>query len=330
LIMDEDKLVARWNEERPIYEAWGQHVIKCVSNALEHDVPFSADAFLRIPPKPRLKTVGSFIDKAFYREKLYSSPYEDITDKVGVRFVVLLVSQIKDIESVVESCLDWTCTKDKDFEKEQREYPKSFDYAATHYVVKNRNEFESGGLKIPIDIPCEIQIKSLLQFAAAELTHDLTYKPQTSATPTMVRMVAKSIALTEATEDYFQRLRTEADKLETEKHKLLAELTSWYIKIFEKNPETTKISFYLLDKLYPNSANLTDISEVIAFIEKNKFVVQKIELHARSSLLFRQPIIPLIYFLVYNEPTTTKSNWPISDNELKNIYADLGKSVENF
>ena len=64
--------------------------------------PVAADVFLRIPPKPRTKGEVSFLEKAFYR-KAYVDPYVEVTDKVGVRFVVLVASQIQMVEKALLS-----------------------------------------------------------------------------------------------------------------------------------------------------------------------------------------------------------------------------------
>ena len=45
------------------------------------------------------------LQKAFYRGKDYRSPYEDIEDKVGLRFVVLLTEDIRTIEAALKKVL---------------------------------------------------------------------------------------------------------------------------------------------------------------------------------------------------------------------------------
>ncbi|MGY4363210.1 hypothetical protein ACVWZR_002390 [Bradyrhizobium sp. i1.3.1] len=73
---------------------WGERVATCLIDDLQPLIaPISTELFVKLPIKPRLKTGGSFVTKAFYntkRKKPYSNPYEEITDKVGVRIVVLL------------------------------------------------------------------------------------------------------------------------------------------------------------------------------------------------------------------------------------------------
>src|SRR4051812_4453137 len=88
--MTEDELLEKWVAERPIYEAWGHYVVEQISQRLVEKLPaVGIDMFIRIPPKVRLKEDFSFVEKAFYR-KAYDDPYAQITDKVGIRLVVLL------------------------------------------------------------------------------------------------------------------------------------------------------------------------------------------------------------------------------------------------
>ena len=52
-------------------------------------------------------------------------------------------------------------------------------------------------------LTCEIQIRTLLQHAFAEVSHDSTYKGPYKNDKGILRHLAKSMALMEATDDYF-------------------------------------------------------------------------------------------------------------------------------
>ncbi len=111
-----------------MYEAWGNYVVNRIIHRTHDQItPFSVDIFLRVPPKSRLKADGSLLEKAFYRNKGYKDPYGDITDKAGVRFVVLLTSDIKIIEEAITECEEWEASKDRDYELEQEKHPIQFD-----------------------------------------------------------------------------------------------------------------------------------------------------------------------------------------------------------
>jgi putative GTP pyrophosphokinase len=86
------------------YEKWGTFVAESIEQKLK---PLVSDrplgAFLKVPVIPRTKTVSSFVDKAFHRKK-YERPYEEVEDKVGIRFVVLLTDNIKIVERAIIEC----------------------------------------------------------------------------------------------------------------------------------------------------------------------------------------------------------------------------------
>src|SRR5665213_1537544 len=125
--MTEEEFLEHWYQERPIVEAWGKFVTQRLMEEIAPLVtPVSADIFIRIPAKPRLKGDGSLVTKAFYRGKGYVDPLGDITDKVGVRFVVLLAKEISIVCDAIEKCIDWEWSKDKDYEKEIANEPYEF------------------------------------------------------------------------------------------------------------------------------------------------------------------------------------------------------------
>ncbi|MCV5435110.1 (p)ppGpp synthetase, partial [Escherichia coli] len=78
-------------------------------------------SILKIEPSYRLKDISSLIEKAFYRSKNYQNPYKEITDKVGVRFVVLLTDDIPIIKEIIENFNLWEYSEDRDFIKEKEE-----------------------------------------------------------------------------------------------------------------------------------------------------------------------------------------------------------------
>ena len=163
----------------------------------------NVDYFLKLPVTPRLKELKSLVDKALFRDKTYTNPYQDITDKVGMRFVVLLSNDIRIVEDAILDIKDWTVSKDRDFEDELRARTLEFAYQSVHYVLRAATEMQYGDAVIPISTPCEVQIRTLLQHAHSELTHDTIYKPKKTASPEVKRTIAKSMALIEATDDFF-------------------------------------------------------------------------------------------------------------------------------
>jgi putative GTP pyrophosphokinase len=204
----ETELLERWRNERSMYAAWGEFVSETLTAAVALEIyPAAVEMFFRIPLKSRTKEAPSLLAKAFHRGKQYKDPYADIEDKVGVRIVVLFSEEIRVVERAINDRPEWTAAKARDFEDERAERPFEFDYQSLHYVVRAKLGVSRDGIDVDPNTPCEIQVRTILQHAYSELTHDTIYKPSVQAQPDVKRAAAKSMALIEATDDYFAQVR---------------------------------------------------------------------------------------------------------------------------
>ena len=113
--------------------------------------------------------------------------------------------------------------------------------------MRCHSELTLGALTVPVGTPCEIQIKTILQHAYSELTHDTIYKPKVDATPKMRRTAAKSMALIEATNDYFQQVVSRSLNLSDQNKTATDEMAEVYRKQIGKEPETTRAEGLLLE-----------------------------------------------------------------------------------
>ena len=166
----------RYEEEKPMFKAWGNYVQKYIYNELKKDSK-DISKIIKIECGPRIKDNNSIIAKAFLR-KNYENAYEEITDKVGIRFVVMVNKQIHIIRKIIESSDIWYYSKDQDYEEAIEKHPDIFSYESVHYIVRNRHDIEDNGVLIKEGTPCEVQIRTLQQHAYAELSHDYIYKQE--------------------------------------------------------------------------------------------------------------------------------------------------------
>ncbi len=322
--MTEEELLERWAAERPIYEAWGHYVIEQVSARLVDKLPkVGIDIFIRIPPKYRLKDDFSFVEKAFYR-KAYDDPYTQITDKVGTRFVVLLGTDVPVVGEAITSVETWKASKDRDPEEEANENPIQFDYKALHFVVRNIAELEAEGVTIPPGTPCEIQVKTLLQHAYSELTHDTIYKPSVTKTPQMMRAAAKSMALLESTNDYFESVVEQVEAAILPEREATALLREIYEAGVGRPAQPSRVEGLLLDALLPEQSYAESLSQ---FLSERRYVFERVNEHASMKLLFRQPSILLVYFLAATTPANLVRKWPLTRDELTPVFTDLGLAI---
>ncbi|WP_196232433.1 GTP pyrophosphokinase [Bradyrhizobium japonicum] len=327
--MTEEEFLARWTSERPMYEKWGEHVATCILDDLAARVaPISTELFVKLPIKPRLKAGGSFITKAFYNTKRkipYANPYEEITDKVGLRLVVLLPTQISKVEAALENCPVWEFSKDRDFEQEIAEKPYVFNYQSVHYIVRAKADVDLKGTIVPKGTPCEVQIRTLLQHAHSELTHDTIYKPSVEKTPEMERAVSKAMALIEATSDYFEDVARLIERLVTPSRQLSEELAYIYKERTGIFAEPTRAEAMLLEAY--GSDDPTLLKHLRDFLNLKTFVPERVAERSKIKMLFRQPSILLAYKAVSESPRQAAGKWPLTPNEIAPIYADLGVAM---
>ncbi len=325
--MTEEEFLERWNTERPIYEAWGRWVATRLIAALAPMIaPVSTDVFIRIPVAPRLKSDGSFLTKAFYRKKPYTNPFDEITDKVGVRLVLLLASHMHIAQQAIEGCSEWHVSKDRDFEEEQAQSPATFQYQSDHYIVRSAAAMTIGELQIPENLPCEIQVRTLLQHAHSELTHDTIYKPSVTSTPDMLRATAKSMALIEATNDYFEEVMRQVDAAVGDSRKFSDMMGGLYREYVGRPADPTRAEGLLLEA-YADDTTASAAAALKSFLMEKTFIADRLRERGARKILFRQPSILLVYWAVARTPNAAIDRWPLTRSEIEPIYADLGEAL---
>jgi len=325
--MTEAEFLERWRAEKPVYEAWGDLVLEHITQAyreLETDLDF--EYFVKIKPVPRLKRADSLLGKAFHRpEKRYDDPYLQIEDKVGLRFVVLLTGHIRLLQGLIESCPLWEHSLDRDFEREREERPTEFAYQSKHYVLKAARDIDWHSQRIPQGTPCEVQLRTLLQHAHSELTHDNIYKVQsgTSVTNKVHRTVAKSMALIEAVDDFFERALKEMDEATADEREALAVLTALYLRRVGLPPGADRTN-QIVVHAYREHLGTDLLERLTQVLDEKPFIVRRIQERYERSLAFRQPWILLVYCLAVLVPRQAAELWPLTPDELTPVLTDIG------
>ncbi|MFC6095710.1 GTP pyrophosphokinase family protein [Flavobacterium qiangtangense] len=121
----------------------------------------------------REKDVESFSKKIIRKE--YSNPKIEMTDLSGVRIITYVESQIEPIRRIIEDNfnIDWEKSSDK---SEDLGIDK-VGYKSVHYVGQlKENRLELPEYQRLRDLFFEIQIRTILQHAWAEIEHDRNYK----------------------------------------------------------------------------------------------------------------------------------------------------------
>lgn len=325
--MNSNEFRAKWQSEKPIYLAWGKYVVSRVKSSIESEGGYLSNC-IKIPPYPRIKDDNSLIDKAFNRpDKPYTDPYNEIEDKVGCRFVVLLVDQVDVIAEMIRADTSWIAEECRHFNDERNKAPLMFTYQSVHFVVRSAGELELSGVKVPKNTPCEIQIRTLLQHAHAELTHDSIYKTKKIVKPEIHRTVAKSMALIETTDGFFKEVSTSLQG-PTEQYEVVSILDSLYKEFLSSPPiELQKSSYFILDA-FEDLFESKFQSRVRELMENEDYdLVNVIKANADKNPFYQQSIAIFIGWLIIERKNRVKREWPLDYSLLEEFASSLSVSL---
>ena len=332
-MIDEDDLKTRFEREIPIYLSWGNYIRDEILRML-NDKDKDPNLFLKIPPVPRVKEVSSYLDKALRRGKDYTDPHNQITDKVGVRFVVLTEKDIEYVSALIQNWDKITFSIDRDEDKEIEKNPYLFTYKSCHIIVRNKEPIVTSNgtgtsITIPADTPCEIQIRTLLQHAWAELSHNEIYKQETDVRSEIHRKMARSVALLESTDELFQQVYDELHKEEMEYQNLLKRLEE---KIGNSSDVTVydginRTLYFAYSKEF-SSMGEDRVSDFLHFLDQKSYIIDKLNDNTAPTF-YRQPMLALAYYILSMNPTSGKKYWPFSEQELQPLAVDLGVAISD-
>lgn len=332
--MTENELTAAFEARKPALKALGGWIVDVVKEDLvkEFGDPKKADLFFQIPPKARVKETDSFLEKALIRKRK-DDPLKEITDQVGVRFVVLLLEDIDRVGSIIKTG-PWASSHDRDHEAERLAKPDYFAYQSDHYVITTIEESEWEGVRIPVGFSCEVQIRTILQHAYAEMAHATDYKPSIQLREQdrkrVKRSLAKGCALIETTDDVFKEITTRLREYSESIDALLAKSAEIYNKLtgFAASPETPL--GILIGDTYREPLNAYTPQKLDEWVEKYPWLGEAIKGKRSDSVFYRDPVTILLGLLVTEHETDVPKSWPVDSRYLENFYSFLGISTEGL
>lgn len=326
--MTPNEYLQKYRDEFPALKAWGEFIIFSVTNAImdTHGIK-QYNSWVKIPPTTRMKEEDSLIAKAFVLNLgWFSDPYNDIIDKVGVRFVVGLSDQIHLIASIIENSKFWHVDFSREFDQWKSADPRLFDYQSAHLVLESSEEIVHLDVKIPAGTKCEVQIRTLLQHAYAELSHDTLYKSNVTSAPEVHRLFAKSMALMETTDDMMLRAQqsslAEMKKLDDAKEIVRAANNKYFPSLVFSND--VRENDFLIDHLRLLVDKHT-VQDYDAFLKRSSVAIAKqIENNRELGPVFHLESIPFTYFLAKSKPRQMTKHWPFDRDFLGRISYDIG------
>lgn len=160
----------------------------------------------------RVKTVESLEGKV--KRKNYSNLAE-ITDLCGIRIITYFSDDVDKIAELISQ--EFEVDVENTIDKRKSEDPTKFGYVSLHYVVSLKEENSSPILYSRFkNMKLELQIRTVMQHAWAEIEHDLGYKSKEDIPNQYRRQFARLAGLIELADDNFLQLKNNIINYEQE------------------------------------------------------------------------------------------------------------------
>ena len=165
----------------------------------------------------RGKEPESFGDKAATpsennpEEPKYWNPLQDITDLAGVRIITFFPRDVANIRECIRG--EFEVFEHIEFSQRLLQGER-FGYQSDHYLVKLNSKrtalTEYGTFR---DLVAEIQVRTILQHAWAEIEHDIQYKSSRTTPHTIRRRFMALAGVLEIADREFQAIQDEDERL---------------------------------------------------------------------------------------------------------------------
>lgn len=314
---------------RENYEAYGEYFAKILQNIL---VVLQEKIHLSAQPtyKWRIKRFDSYYKKVLRKEADKITEFSSLiclTDMLGIRLICafledinLAISQIKEIFEIKEVEVKGT---EKNFSE--------FGYESIHVLVKipeecfpPKDERFENLMPLGGELVCEIQIRTILQDAWAEVEHELIYKTEFSPFDAPLRRklaaINASLSLADIT---FQEIRDYQKKLQKE--------------LEERRQSFYSIADNLLDEKPKQALTDEPINRVSPFVQGtiDEMLLRAIEAHNAGNL---EGAVQIYSKILDSIPATEKTVISVirkhrgmaffSMNKLEDALEDFNTSIE--
>lgn len=198
-VVKDNEILQQYDEKNRLYQSFANEVEHLIRSILESG-KINCNAITS-----RLKSRDSVEEKIKRKQGKYST-ISDITDIVGVRIITYYSDDVDKIAQIIENEFD--VDRENSIDKRESLEPDRFGYCSVHYVVK------MSPMRLALceyqafkDIKCEIQIRSVLQHAWAEIEHDIGYKSPVTIPKEMRRSFSRIAGLLEIADKEFGQIR---------------------------------------------------------------------------------------------------------------------------
>lgn len=170
------RFIADYKNDTNKYKNYAKYVLKMVNDALKArqiDIAYSSarektPESLEKKCKKQVKdNEGKFVNK-------YTDFRNEIMDLAGVRIVTYLLDDVDQVSKIIQELFD--VLEEHSGNKLDLLGADRIGYLSVHYIVKLKDESIIAGTEEFKGIKCEIQVRTVLEDAWAQIFHDRQYK----------------------------------------------------------------------------------------------------------------------------------------------------------
>lgn len=162
----------------------------------------------------RCKSRQSLLQKLRKHDKTYKR-LSDITDISAVRIITYFAEDVDQVAKIVEQ--EFSIDHANSTDKRKLLDPDRFGYQSVHYVATlTPDRCRLAEYARFNSYKVEIQVRSILQHAWAEIEHDLGYKSAAGVPRSVLRRFARVAGLLELADDEFSTIRNELNAYASE------------------------------------------------------------------------------------------------------------------
>lgn len=313
----------------PELDKWGNFVDGILNDFLEKN--FTSPERIQRKAQHRVKNIESYCEKVLLR-KPSSNPISTTTDKVGTRVVLLTTKDVEVVSNFIKDNKNWTFVEQsRDYHHEIFEEPELFSYQSDHFIIKPLTTYKTSANRD--FLTCEIQVRTLLQHAYAEISHDTIYKHASVDNRKAKRALASAMALLEAADEKFIQVYNEINSMASFYDILKNKLIAYYkqfVPTYNEKDYNMELSMILL-KMFNKDEQLQINEDIDSFV-KNEYesIKEQIEYYYDKSILFKHPIVIVAMYGIIMLQNTTWNNWSLSFDSLVDVMTSMNISVDSM